>query len=456
MRKLFIIIAAVLMTASMWAADFSITLEKAELGNVNAQFDLGFMYDTGKGVAQDYAQAAYWYRKAADQGLKEAQFMLGFLYQTGKGVDHDYTQAAYWFQKAADQGLAYAQSNLGIMYKYGTGVTQDFKQAAYWFRKAAIQEHASSQYELGLMYEDGLGVSQDDVLAAAWYKKAAEHGHAKAQFSLGYMYDLGKGVAEDYAQAVYWYQKAAEQKEADAQYFLGSMYYEGKGVAQDYAQAAYWFRKAADQGYAKAQNALGTMYEDGLGVEMDFVEAANWYKKAADRGYKKGADNYERLLAEAEKYTPGNYVDLGLPSGTLWQDKNAINRINYSEYSPQIKLEEMLEDCCVPTADQFAELIKYCTWKWDGKGYTITGKNGQSIYLPANGYVELQQWFNEADPTPEKLGVLGWYWTSTRTKEDSDEQYYALAFDDQPEYTMILASKNTTCMSIRLVHSKTK
>ena len=34
------------------------------------------MYEKGLGVTQDYAQAVYWYKKAADQGLKSAQKIL--------------------------------------------------------------------------------------------------------------------------------------------------------------------------------------------------------------------------------------------------------------------------------------------------------------------------------------------------------------------------------------------
>jgi TPR repeat protein len=48
----------------------------------------------GWGVPQDYAQAAIWYRKAAEQGSAEAQFNLGLLYDNGLGVPLDYSQAA--------------------------------------------------------------------------------------------------------------------------------------------------------------------------------------------------------------------------------------------------------------------------------------------------------------------------------------------------------------------------
>ncbi len=48
------------------------------------------MYDKGLGVTQDYAQAAKWYRKAAEQGHAYAQFNLGYMYRFGQGVPQDY------------------------------------------------------------------------------------------------------------------------------------------------------------------------------------------------------------------------------------------------------------------------------------------------------------------------------------------------------------------------------
>jgi TPR repeat protein len=38
------------------------------------------MYEKGQGLAQDYAEALKWYRKAADQGNADAQYGLGGMY----------------------------------------------------------------------------------------------------------------------------------------------------------------------------------------------------------------------------------------------------------------------------------------------------------------------------------------------------------------------------------------
>jgi len=72
----------------------------------------------GQGVRQDYAQAATWYRKAAEQGNAEAQFMLG-LCTTWAMVCADYAQAATWYRRPPKQGNAEAQFMLGALYDMG-------------------------------------------------------------------------------------------------------------------------------------------------------------------------------------------------------------------------------------------------------------------------------------------------------------------------------------------------
>ncbi|MDP1948259.1 MAG: tetratricopeptide repeat protein [Nitrospirota bacterium] len=209
----------------------------------------------------DYATALQWFRPLADQGDADAQYNLGFLYATGRGVSQDEAQAAGWYRKAADQGQATAQNNLGVLYATGRGVPQDYAQAKVWYRKAADQGQATAQYNLGVLYATGRGVPQDEAQAARWYWKAADQGQATAQYNLGLLYATGRGVLQDEAQAAGWYRKAADQGDADAQYNLGLLYATGRGVPQDYAQAKVWYRKAADQGHTIAQSSLSSAQE---------------------------------------------------------------------------------------------------------------------------------------------------------------------------------------------------
>jgi TPR repeat protein len=111
-----------LVTKHDYGAALELLRPLADQGNSQAQLDLGWIYENGRGVAQDDAQAVVWIRKAADQGDAEAQYILGRRYENGRGVAQDDAQAAAWYRKASDQGNATAQRNLAAMYANGRGV----------------------------------------------------------------------------------------------------------------------------------------------------------------------------------------------------------------------------------------------------------------------------------------------------------------------------------------------
>ena len=84
-------------------------------------------------VVASYAQAETTTQdvmKAAEQGLAKAQYNLGLMFNNGKGVKQDYLQCVSWYRKAAEQGHAKAQYNLGVAYTLGKGVKRDRLQAA--------------------------------------------------------------------------------------------------------------------------------------------------------------------------------------------------------------------------------------------------------------------------------------------------------------------------------------
>lgn len=72
----------------------------AEQGDAAAQFNLGLVYDEGKAVLQDVAEALKWFRRAAEQGNAKAQFNLGLMYYEGRGVPQDYVAAHMFFNLA--------------------------------------------------------------------------------------------------------------------------------------------------------------------------------------------------------------------------------------------------------------------------------------------------------------------------------------------------------------------
>ena len=120
----------------------------------------------------------------ARQGQAEAEFLLGTAWAEGLGKPVDAAEAAFWYRRAADRGHVLAQHNLGNIHFAGTGVVQDAALAAQWWRLAAEAGDAIPQYRLGNLFEQGLGVSQDREAALRWYRNAAGRGNRDAAAAL--------------------------------------------------------------------------------------------------------------------------------------------------------------------------------------------------------------------------------------------------------------------------------
>ena len=69
-------------------------------------------YEHGEGVSQNYDRALRLYCAAARRGHVLAQYQLGWMYANGRGVARDDAQAAAWFRRAAAKGDLPAQRML--------------------------------------------------------------------------------------------------------------------------------------------------------------------------------------------------------------------------------------------------------------------------------------------------------------------------------------------------------
>jgi TPR repeat protein len=195
---------------------FALWQRGAEHGSTTSMGNLGIIYENGYGVAQDYAKAREWYKKAADNGDARAMRALGVLYADGSGVTQDYIKAREWYKKAADKDNATAMTNLGWLYENGRGVAQDYAKAHEWYKKAAAKDDATAMTNLGVLYEHGRGVAQNYAKARELYERAADQGNATAMVDLGMLYENGRGAAQDYVKAREWFEKAADKGDASA------------------------------------------------------------------------------------------------------------------------------------------------------------------------------------------------------------------------------------------------
>ena len=174
-------------------------------------------------------------------------------------------------------------------------------------------------------------------------------------------------------------------------------------------------------------------------------------------------------ILESDPFNGHAYVDLGLPSGTLWADRNvgadtpeaygdyfawgeteSKNYYNWSNYKWCKGSEATLTKYCtnssygtidgktildleddaahvhmggnwrMPTMAEQEELLNNCTWTWITQngvnGYKVTGPNGNSIFLPAAGY-HFDGFFSRA-------GSNGYYWSSSLREGNSSIACY--------------------------------
>lgn len=191
------------------------------------------------------------------------------------------------------------------------------------------------------------------------------------------------------------------------------------------------------------------------------------------------------------------YVDLGLPSGTMWatcnvgaempkdygnyyawgetEPKNVYDEASYKFFKEgkytkycddtihgynglvdDLKTLQPEDDAAtanwgagwaMPTTDQWYELETNCVWTWNKNGYEVVGSNGNSIFLPAAGDKT-----NDNENTD--AGILGIYWSNSIFPECSVIMAYGVVFQQNTK------SHSLECrrfgMSVRPVCSSKK
>ena len=173
---------------------------------------------------------------------------------------------------------------------------------------------------------------------------------------------------------------------------------------------------------------------------------------------------YEHAREETERkasLAAQGFVDLGLPSGTLWKNRNekgtytidlALTKVTAEElkktnnqysYEGFFTYEEAVTiySSNLPTKEQYDELISDCKWQWTRNGYEVTGPNGAKIFFPAAG--------NRPSYCLFDMGVstYGIYWSSSW----SESTPWSLQFASDHVF-MVDTKGEEGGSSVRLVH----
>lgn len=279
-------------------------LAAAEIGNIDANYELGMIYYNGDGVTQDFYRAREYFERAADKGDADALYMLACMCLKGQGAEPNDIMGREYLRGAAERGHQDALTclracecyELGRKYLEGWSVSKDVKRACDYLEqavnKATAQGDGSIIFAVGRIYEKGqFGLKKDFKRACAYFQRAAELGDEDACFRLGMILHDGEGVERDLKKAFAYFKQVTEKKfsarHSDAFYMLGYMCYYGELGAVDLKQTFEYLQSSIEfnRYNSRALCLLGRMYHWGEYVSRDYSRALEYYAGAAYPGY---------------------------------------------------------------------------------------------------------------------------------------------------------------------------
>lgn len=158
--------------------------EAAEGGNPGDWFEVGSLYEEGKGTEKDAAYAAACYEKelARDPVHMGANNYLGRAYFQGTGVPQDYAKAFHYLSVAHDKkGSTWGVFYLAKCCFYGLGTPQDYARALQFLDQVDWQNR-EADYMRGYIHARGLGGVQENIPKGVEYlQKAGNFDKAKEE-----------------------------------------------------------------------------------------------------------------------------------------------------------------------------------------------------------------------------------------------------------------------------------
>ena len=226
-------------------------------GEFDACSDVGLLYDGGKGVVKDPAQANALYRKGCDGGSMRGCYNLAISLYEGSGGPRDPVTAAALLDRACAADYAVACFDLGALYDFGGLVSGPDPQRAVGFYEKACRSDddeaiRSSCFNLADLYAHGHGVAVSLERAAELYRRGCDHGDGKNCTALALATAKGNGVPKDEPQAAALLQRTCDASWRAACYHLGLFYRDGIGVAADAVRSTALIEGACQSGLPAA------------------------------------------------------------------------------------------------------------------------------------------------------------------------------------------------------------
>lgn len=168
------------------ATFFQIALDN---GYTQAAHELGTLYfnPTG-GFKKDFVKAQKCYHLSAQMGNVNSQYMLGYMYSYGH-VEKNLPLSIEYFEKAAQQGHVLSAAHLALLYQMPE--FHNYEKAFKYCKYASDCGDTPSEFVLGTMYLSGRGCEPNEDKAYLCFKHAAENGAPEAIVMLQQMDELG-------------------------------------------------------------------------------------------------------------------------------------------------------------------------------------------------------------------------------------------------------------------------
>lgn len=223
-------------------------------GDTEGEWELGYAYFSGTGVARDMHTGLMWMRKSLSEPHPPPDHMAKYgvmLGISGTFFSNDHRQeqeGAQWLQRSAESGSTLGMLMLGGDLLVGSpGIPKDPVAGEHWLLKASQLGNANAQYMLGVDYTFG-GVLPPNIEAGVhWLRAAAKEGWIGAEGMLGYLLTSGdEHVPKNPSEGVQWAEKAATEHNPFGYYALGLAYQQGLG-GKPVDPAKAWYNFAAAQ-----------------------------------------------------------------------------------------------------------------------------------------------------------------------------------------------------------------
>ena len=202
------------------AADFgeaAIWYERAASNNIaEAAFNRALLFlQPPAGLKVDPEAAIPWLERAARSGLAPAQATLGQLCMQGRGLAQDYGAAAFWFRAAIGRGVPEARFGLSRLIE-GGWVKANTGEDAHALLVSAAEDGVAEAQELVAKSWENTGGDGASEKATKWYKAAAENGRPLAQWQYGRRLIHGLGSQTNRMEGEAWMMVASESINRDA------------------------------------------------------------------------------------------------------------------------------------------------------------------------------------------------------------------------------------------------